>query len=192
MHRASIVLIAITVLLWFAAPVGAQQNSDDGTNAQQPSSSASQPKQDSSARHERQEEMSSSKDTRIDLSPPADDAKKHPQSGAAVTDADDDSDVSEMHPWDPHKAAKDVEVGDFYYKRKNYRAAIDRYKEALVYKPNDAEATFRLAESQDKTGDSAEAITNYQAYLKILPHGPFAEDAHKALDRLNAAGSASN
>ena len=192
MHRASIVLIAITVLLWFGAPVRAQQNQDDGTNAQQQSSSASQPKQDSSARHERQEEMSSSKDTRIDLSPPADDAKKHPQSGTAVTDADDDSDVSEMHPWDPHKAAKDVEVGDFYYKRKNYRAAIDRYKEALVYKPNDAEATFRLAECQDKTGDSTEAITNYQSYLKILPHGPYAEDAHKALGRLNAVGSANN
>lgn len=185
-------LIAIFVLLSFAAPVRAQQNQDDGTDVQPRSSAASQPKQDSSEKRERQEEMSSSRDTRIDLSPPADDAKKHPQSGAAVADADDDSDVSEMHPWDPHKAAKDVEVGDFYYKRKNYRAAIDRYKEALVYKPNDAEATYRLAACQDKTGDSAEAITNYEAYLKILPHGPYAEDAHKALDRLGAAGSAIN
>ena len=192
MHRASIVLIVISVLLAFAAPVRAQQNQDDGTEAQTRSASASQPKQDSSEKRERQEEMSSSKDTRIDLSPPVDDAKKHPQSGTAVADADDDSDVSEMHPWDPHKAAKDVEVGDFYYKRKNYRAAIDRYKEALVYKPNDADATFRLAECQDKTGDSTDAITNYQSYLKILPHGPFAEDAHKALGRLGTAGPASN
>lgn len=194
MQRAPIVLIAISILLWFAAPACAQQQ-DGGTGAQQQSSSASQPKQDSSARRERQEEMSSSKDTRIDLGPPADDAKKHPQSSAAVTDTDDDngSDVSEMHPWDPHKAAKDVEVGDFYYKRKNYRAAIDRYKEALVYKPNDAEATYRLAECQDKTGDSAEAITHYEDYLKILPHGAYADDAHKALNRLNPAkGQTSN
>lgn len=197
MQRAPIVLIAISILLWFAAPARArQQDEDGGTGAQQQSSSASQPKQDSSARRERQEEMSSSKDTRIDLGPPADDAKKHPQSSAAVTDTDDDdngSDVSEMHPWDPHKAAKDVEVGDFYYKRKNYRAAIDRYKEALVYKPNDAEATYRLAECQDKTGDSAEAITHYEDYLKILPHGAYADDAHKALNRLNPAkGQTSN
>src|SRR5216684_2729525 len=90
---------------------------------------------------------SSSKDTQIDLSPPADDAKKHPESSEAVTDAEagGGGDVAEFHPWNPHKAAKDVEVGDFYFKRKNYRAAEDRYREALFYKDNDAIATFRLA-----------------------------------------------
>lgn len=193
MPRTQIALIAISILLWFALPLCAQENADDGPGVQP--QATSQQKQDSSARRERQEETSSSKDTRIDLNPPADDAKRHPDSGAAIVDAgtDHDADVSEMSPWDPHKAAKDVEVGDFYYRRKNYRAALNRYKEALVYKPNDAEATYRLAECQDKTGDSREAATNYQAYLKILPHGPFAEDAHKALDRLSAAkGSAGN
>ena len=42
--------------------------------------------------------------------------------------------MSEFHPWNPHKAAKDIEVGDYYFKRKNYRAAEDRYREALFYK----------------------------------------------------------
>ena len=46
--------------------------------------------------------------------------------------------ITELHSWDPHKAAKNVEVGDFYFKRKNYRAAEDRYREALRYKDNDA------------------------------------------------------
>src|SRR5207237_574974 len=74
--------------------------------------------------------------------------------------------------------------GDFYYKRKNYRAARDRYKEALIYKPNDAIANFRLGECEEKTGDPKNAATYYQAYLKILPHGPLAVDAQKALERL--------
>ena len=188
-------LIVISLLLVFAAPVRAQQDEDTRPDAQKQTQPSPRAKQDSSAQRERHEEMSSSKDTRIDLSPPADDTKKHPDSGAAMIDAgaDDDSGVSEMKPWDPHKAAKDIEVGDFYYKRKNYRAAIERYKDALIYKPNDAAATYRLAECQDKTGDPAEAVTHYEDYLKILPHGPYAEDAHKALDRLNAAkGSANN
>jgi tetratricopeptide (TPR) repeat protein len=134
----------------------------------------------------REAEESSSKDTRIDLAPPPDDAKKHPLSGAAVTDAQDSgNDVQEFRRWDPHKASKDIEVGDFYYKRKNYRAALARYKEALVYKPNDAVANFRLAECQEKTGDMQEAVAHYEAYLKILPHGPLAGDAQKALERLN-------
>src|SRR5215471_12491507 len=150
------------------------------TRAQNDPSKADQ-KEESSARAS---EVSSSKDTRIDLSPPANDRKSHPNSGAAISDAEDAAtDVQELHPWDPHKAAKDLEIGDFYFKKKNYRAALDRYKEALVYKPNDAIAQFRLAECFDKTGNSAEAVTHYQEYLKILPHGPFAADAQKSLER---------
>lgn len=152
-----------------------------------------EPQQDQSESSAKAAEMSSSKDTRIDLSPPANDQKNHPMSGAAVSDAEDAaSDVQELHPWDPHKAAKDIEVGDFYFKKKNYRAALERYKEALVYKPNDALAEFHLAECFDKTGNSNEAITHYQEYLKILPHGPYAADAEKALQKLKASGVKQN
>jgi tetratricopeptide (TPR) repeat protein len=143
--------------------------------------------QDKSTDSARAAEESSSKDTRVDLSPPKDDQKKHPASSTTIDDENEAaSDVQEMHPWDPHKAAKDVEVGDYYFKKKNYKAAGARYQDALIYKPNDAVAHFRLAESLDKTGNSGEAILHYQEYLKILPHGPFAEDAQKALARLNA------
>ncbi len=158
--------------------------------SQQDDSSPAQAERQRAENDARAVEESSSKDTRIDLSPPSDDQKNHPQSGAAVVDAQDAaSDVQEFRPWDPHKAAKDVEVGDFYFKRKNYHAALERYKEALVYKPNDALANFRLAECLEKTGNPSEALTHYQEYLKILPHGPLAPDAQKAMERLKASGS---
>src|SRR5215467_507446 len=168
----------LLLLATLSAPLitGAQ---DDQSNADQ--------KQESTARAS---EVSSSKDTRIDLNPPANDQKSHPNSGAAISDAENAAtDVQELHPWDPHKAAKDLEVGDFYFKKKNYRAALDRYREALVYKHNDAIAQFRLAECFDKTGNSAEAVTHYQEYLRILPHGPFAAEAQKSLERLKANGA---
>lgn len=99
--------------------------------------------------------------------------------------------VSEFHPWNPHKAAKDIEVGDYYFKeRKNYRAAADRYREALLYKENDAVATFRLAVCLEKLGQPDEARKEYESYLKILPHGPQAEEAQKAIQRLQ--GTAAN
>ena len=174
-------LLVFSLTLW-AVPALSQQ--DDSSSAQADRQS------DKSESSGRTAEESSSKDTRIDLSPPSDDQKNHPQSGAAVVDAEDAaSDVQEFHPWDPHKAAKDVEVGDFYFKRKNYRAALERYREALVYKPNDAVANFRLAECLEKTGNPGEALTHYQEYLKILPHGPWSSDAQKALDRLKAGAS---
>lgn len=171
--------IGVSLAILLSLPVCAQQ--DDSSPAQ------TEKQRDKSNDGARAAEESSSKDTRIDLSPPKDDQKNHPQSGAAMVDAEDAaSDVQEMHPWDPHKAAKDVEVGDFYFKRKNYRAAMERYKEALIYKPNDAVANFRLAECSERTGDPSDAIAHYREYLKILPHGPLAPDAEKALERLKA------
>jgi len=156
-------------------------------SAQQDDSSSQASRQESKDENSaRATEESSSRDTRVDLSPPSNDEKNHPLSGAAVSDAQEAaSDVQELHPWDPHKAAKDVEVGDYYFKRKNYKAAIERYKHALIYKQDDAIATYRLAESLDKTGNSTEAVTYYRGYLKILPHGPYAGDAQKAISRLS-------
>jgi len=135
---------------------------------------------------------SSSKDSPIDLSPPPGDAKAHPDSSDILMDetvAPGNSDVSEFHPWNPHKSAKDVEVGDFYFKRKNYRAAEDRYREALFYKENDAQATFRLAVCLEKLNQPDEASKEYETYLKILPHGEEAEKAEKAIQRLKGAAA---
>lgn len=135
---------------------------------------------------------SSSHDTKIDISPPKDDAKDHPFSDSSGPDADADSqgDTQEVHPWDPHKAAKDIEVGDFYFKRKSYGAALARYQDALLWKDNDAEANFRLGQCFEKLNNPTEAVAHYQTYLKILPHGPDAAEAQKSLDRLKQKVSA--
>jgi hypothetical protein len=135
--------------------------------------------------------QSSSKATQTDLSAPEDDAKTHPQSAAAIAEADATSGngVSEFKVWDPHKAAKDVEVGDYYFKRKNYRAAQDRYREALRFKDNDAVATIRLAVCLEKLNLLDDALAEYQSYLRILPHGPQAEEAQKAIARLTESAA---
>jgi tetratricopeptide (TPR) repeat protein len=132
---------------------------------------------------------SSSKETQIDVTPPPGDAKAHPDSANPLKDEGSDaaSDVNEMRPWDPHRAAKDIEVGDYYFKRKNYLGAESRYREALYYKDNDAVATFRLAVCLEKMDRLDEARTEYEAYLKILPNGPQAPEAKKSLDRLKSA-----
>jgi len=145
-----------------------------------------QSSQESNKDASRESGFSSSKNTQIDISPPADDVKNHPDSGAAIMDANsgDDADVQEMRPWDPHRAAKNIEVGDYYFKQKNYRAALDRYKEALEYKPNDAAANFHLAQCYEKLNDPDEAAKHFQEYLKILPQGELAPVARKELDKL--------
>lgn len=123
---------------------------------------------------------SSSRDTQIDI---RDSSGQMPPD---INEGEDsaDSGVQEMRPYDPHRAEHNVEVGDYLMRRKNYRAAESRYREALEYKPNDAIATFRLAVALEKAGERDEARQRYQEYLKILPQGPLAADARKALQRL--------
>jgi tetratricopeptide (TPR) repeat protein len=132
---------------------------------------------------------SSSKDTETDLNPPPDDDKAHPKSSSAVAEAEagiSPGGISEFHTWNLHEAAKSIEVGDFYFKRKNYKAAEERYREALGYKENDAVATIKLAISLEKLGIYDDARSEYESYLKILPYGPEAGQAKKALERLKS------
>lgn len=166
MYRRLFLLACGTALL-ATLPVFAQQR--DISNQPPPRSSG------------RSAGESSSKDNPVDLSAPMGDAKSHPNSGVA-------DEVLELHPYDPHKAEKNVEVGDYYFKLKNYPAAESRYREALDYKPNDAIATFKLAVALEKLGNIPEAEKYYSNYLEILPHGPDAEGSKAALDRLKNPG----
>ena len=197
------IVLFIGVLLVGTAPVLAQASQGSGStqNSGAPPQSTAQKKQvppdaapprsddgDLGANSAQVGESSSSKDTKINIDPPENDDKAHPGSTSAVADmeaaANGGTSVGEFHPWDPHKAAKDVEVGDYYFKRGNYRGAESRYREALHYKDNDAIATLRLAESLEKLGEMDEAADRYQGYLKILPDGPLAEEARKGLERV--------
>ena len=171
-------VLLLTLFFCLAAAVQAQQGGKDPNQNQPP------PRSD----RDNEAGESSSKASRIDLSPPTDDAKEHPNSTVPEADTGEDTsgDVQELHPFDPHRAAKDLEVGDFYFKKKNYRAALDRYQEALFYKPNDALANFRMAQSFEKLNQSDDAVEHYEAYLRILPNGPLSEEAKKALEKLKA------
>ncbi|HVP44855.1 MAG TPA: tetratricopeptide repeat protein [Terriglobales bacterium] len=95
-----------------------------------------------------------------------------------------DSDVIEMRPYDPHKAEKDVEVGDFYYKRGNYKAAINRYQEALELGPASASVTFKLADTYEKDKRPERAALYYREYVRQFPNGAQIADARAALQRL--------
>ncbi len=172
--RRSILLLTISACL--ALPGHAQDDQTDSHQNHLP------------PRSERSREAgeSSSRDSRIDLSPPPNDKKDHPNSSIPMEDPGDNtsSDVQEFHSFDPHRAAKDIEVGDFYFKKKNYAAALERYREALFYKPNDAFANFRMAQAFEKLAKPDDAAEHYEEYLRILPEGPLAAEARKALEKL--------
>jgi tetratricopeptide (TPR) repeat protein len=90
------------------------------------------------------------------------------------------------------EAQRNREAGEIYYRNRNYRGSESRFREALRYEPADPVATFELAQSLEKLGKSAEARDAYQAYLRILPNGPSAAGAQKAVKRLPGPSSSGN
>jgi tetratricopeptide (TPR) repeat protein len=84
----------------------------------------------------------------------------------------------------PMLAEESVEIGDFYYKRKNYRAAIQRYIEALEYQPDLIKAFEALARAYEENEELDKAINTYRDFLEKYPDSPKSSDFRSKLSRL--------
>jgi tetratricopeptide (TPR) repeat protein len=82
----------------------------------------------------------------------------------AVAEGREETEEVEVKEPNPSLAEQNLKVGDFYFKRKNYPAAIQRYLEALEYQQNSILAHEALAKAYEKNGDISKAIE----ILKIL------------------------
>jgi tetratricopeptide (TPR) repeat protein len=85
---------------------------------------------------------------------------------------------------DPARAKRDAAVGGFYLQTGEYEGALLRYQDAIASDPTNVDAIFGLAETQRLLRKNADAARNYQLYLDILPNGPKAKQAMKALKAL--------
>jgi len=84
-------------------------------------------------------------------------------------------------------ASKSVEIGDFYLRRKKYKAAVSRFLEALKTDPHYAPAYRELGKVYEKMGFWQKSLDAYQKYLDELPSAKDAREAkdiHKAIARL--------
>lgn len=67
---------------------------------------------------------------------------------------------------DPQKAKEHVEIGDFYYKRHNYTAAAERYREAIQYNPQWVKAYEKLIGVLEKQNAFAEAVKVCEQFVQ--------------------------
>ncbi len=86
--------------------------------------------------------------------------------------------------WDPLRAEKDLEVGQYYMKKGDWDAAIDRFQDATVAKPGYAIPFRYLAEAQEKKGLRKQAIKSYQRYLDLYPHAEDGDKVRKKIAKL--------
>jgi tetratricopeptide (TPR) repeat protein len=96
--------------------------------------------------------------------------KPVPNKDSATTSAPD------QPTWDPIRAERDLEVGQYYMRKGDIDAAIDRFQDATAAKPGYAVPYRFLGEAQEKKGLKKKAIQSFQRYLELYPH---AEDKDK-------------
>jgi tetratricopeptide (TPR) repeat protein len=84
---------------------------------------------------------------------------------------------------DPIGAAKNVDIADYYMQKKNYRAALSRYKEALEQKPGDPAIHLRLGRTHEMLEQREEARKHYQAAADAR-EGFWTVEAKEALRRV--------
>ena len=92
---------------------------------------------------------------------------------------EDESFKPKVYDFNPLKAQDDVNIGNEYFKKHNYRAAFSRYDEATKWNPGMAEAYLRLGEAAEKMKDKDAARKAYLKYIELAPNTKDAERLKK-------------
>jgi Flp pilus assembly protein TadD len=112
---------------------------------------------------------------------PPDKAKAPSQQQEQEPPEEDDSLVPKTYSFNPLEAEKDIKIGTFYFKKGNYKASTNRFREATLWNPTSPEAFLRLGESAEKLKDKKAADQAYAKYLALAPDGKDAEAVKKKL-----------
>jgi tetratricopeptide (TPR) repeat protein len=83
--------------------------------------------------------------------------------------------------FNPLQAEKELQTGNFYFKKGSYKAAAGRFAEATKWNPGMAEAYFRLGEADEKLRDKKAAREAYAKFLELAPEDKRADGLRNKL-----------
>jgi len=70
---------------------------------------------------------------------------------------------------DPVQAKKNLEVGDFYFRKKNFKAAAERYRDAVRYGPKSSKSYSKLVRALEKLEAFLEAAEACNEFIQQNP-----------------------
>jgi tetratricopeptide (TPR) repeat protein len=98
---------------------------------------------------------------------------------------EDEALTVQEYSFNPLQASKEIQVGNYYFKRGSYRAAAHRFREATKWNNGLAEAWLRLGEAEEKQKDLKAAKEAYAKYLELEPDAKNAGEIRKKLSKLH-------
>jgi tetratricopeptide (TPR) repeat protein len=93
-------------------------------------------------------------------------------------------DAPDQPKWDPLRAEKDMQVGEYYMHKGDIDAAIDRFEDAALAKPGYALPYRYLGDAQERKGMKKKAIQSYKRYLDLFPKAEDKDKIQKKIDKL--------
>jgi tetratricopeptide (TPR) repeat protein len=109
------------------------------------------------------------------------DQPKGQQSQDQEPPEEDESLKPKTYSFNPLEAEKDLKVGLYYFKKGNFKASTNRFREATLWNPTFAEAFLRLGESEEKLHDKKAADDAFTKYLALAPDAKDADAIKKKL-----------
>ena len=97
---------------------------------------------------------------------------------------EDKAKVQEEYSFNPLKSKKDVTVGEFYFKKNDFKAAAGRFREATKWNDGNAEAWLRLGDAEDKMHDAKAAREAWEKYLQVAPDAKNAAEVRRKIEKL--------
>lgn len=101
-----------------------------------------------------------------------------------VPPEEDTSLAKEDFSFNPLQAVKEIDAGNFYYKKGSFLAAANRYRNATRYNGGNSEAWLKLGEASEKLKDRKSAREAYAKYLEVAPDAHNAGEIRKKLEKM--------
>jgi|SRR5882724_6223220 len=111
----------------------------------------------------------------------AQEPKKPAEPKEQLPPEEDEAIAPKEYSFNPLEAEHDVQIGNYYFKKGNYKGALNRFREATRWNPSSAEAFLRLGDSEEKMHDKPAARQAYAKYLELAPDGKEAAAVKKKL-----------
>jgi tetratricopeptide (TPR) repeat protein len=94
---------------------------------------------------------------------------------------EDQSIAPREYAFNPLQAKKEMDAGNFYWKKGNYRAAANRFLEAPLWDDSSPDAFFKLGESYEKLNELDKAREAFDKFLALTSDKGKATDVRKRL-----------
>lgn len=94
---------------------------------------------------------------------------------------EDESVAPEKFTLNPLESDRNIKVGNFYWRKGKYRAALERYERATKFNPGSAQAFFKVGEAEEKLKNTDAAKLAFEKVIQLAPDSKFAHEARKKL-----------